>query len=287
MKKLLNIILVTFAGVLLFSSCDINDPIVFKQEDAFVAFPSSSGVVSEQGAVIAIPVMVTAVPGSPAVTVDFEFSAEGLDNPAVEGVDFEILNESKTLSYPNGWGYDTIRVKTIDNSDFTGNKSVNILLSSNSQGYSTGANDQYTLTVKDDEHPLGKWIGTFSVEAKSYGSPGAWDEAWTVTSEPDPADVSKLILTGIAYGNLPISATVDLDAMTITIAAGADVGDGYGYGNILLYVGDENLNLNKSVPIVGEISDDGSIHIDFLGEAMTGDYDGYVWDVFDTYWTLQ
>ncbi|MEZ5019664.1 MAG: hypothetical protein R2756_06020 [Bacteroidales bacterium] len=32
--------------------------------------------------------------------------------------------------------------------------------------------------------PLKPWIGTYDVLAVSYGSPGAWDEEWVVTTRP-------------------------------------------------------------------------------------------------------
>jgi hypothetical protein len=96
------------------------------------------------------------------------------------------------------------------------------------------------VTFIDDEHPLKNWIGTYSVAAASYGNPGAWDEAWTATTESVEGDLSSLsitINTG-SGGGTSFLATLDTDDMTITIAPGTDVGDVYGYGSTLWYVGD-------------------------------------------------
>ncbi len=55
----------------IFTSCK-NDPIMFDKSKTFVAFTSSSASVVENENALDIPVMVAGVPGSPAVTVNFE-----------------------------------------------------------------------------------------------------------------------------------------------------------------------------------------------------------------------
>lgn len=258
--------------------------IMYDSSKNHVAFIQSQVNIAEEGGQVAIPVMVAAMVGDPALTVSFEIDAE--QSVAVNGTDFNINTDPMTLNFPNGWGYDTIWLTPIDNDEFGGNISFVIRLNSNSQNYQFGAQDSIICTIVDNEHPLGQWIGTYNVEARSYGSPGAWDEAWTVTTSPDPDDVSKLIFQGVAgWGDGSFAASFDLENMTVTIPAGTAIGTAYGY-KISIWVGDEDLNLDKTKPIVGEISEDGSMHIDYVGEEISeGTYAGYIWDVFDTYWT--
>ncbi len=282
MKNKLNLLYILLAlGLLL--ACE-SEPVMYDASKNHVAFVSGSASVGEEVTSPApVPVIVTAMLNSPSITVDFEVDAD--QSVAVEGVDFNIANDSKTLSFSDGWGYDTIWVQPIDNDEFGGNISFVVKLTANSKSYPFGALDSAIVTIVDNEHPLGKWLGTYSVDAKSYGSPGAWDEAWTVSTSPDPDDVTKIIFDNIAGGTNPISGTVDLDAMSITFAAGTNIGDSYGYGDIIMYYGNPDLTVDKSLPIVGTIYEDGSIVVDNWGHEMTGDNAGWVWDVFHTYWT--
>ncbi len=286
MKKYIykSIMFVLALGV--FAACE-SDPVMFDSSKSFVAFEDKTADVQESPdeAVVQIPVTVGAVPGSPSVTVDFEVSE---DDSAIEGEDFEILNDSRSLTFDEGFGTEYILVKAIDNDEFTGDKNFSIQLTGNSENYPLGSVSSVAVTVVDDEHPLAQWIGTYSVEALSYGNPGPWDEAWgNVQTKPNPDDVNALLISGIGGGPKAIVATFDVEEMTITIQPGANVGDAYGYGDVLMYHGNNELVVDEAEPMVGEISEDGSIHIDFIGMVLTGANEGYVWDVFDTYWTKQ
>ena len=272
----------------IFTSCK-NDPIMFDSSKTFVAFTSTSVSVVENENALDIPVMVAGVPGSPAVTVNFEVKTEGIANPAVEGTDFTILS-SGSVDFPDGSGMVNITIHPIDNGVFTGDKSFELVLTSNSKNYPTGAENVITVTLKDNEHPLAKWIGTYSVSAVSYYSPGQYDELWSVTTEPDPNDVNKLIITGVgAPGSGPLKATINLEEMSITLAPGQVLGDVYGYGSISVYKGtDAGDNIIQDQPLVGVIQDDGTIKIDLWGELITdGQNAGLLWDVFNTTWTKQ
>ena len=285
MKKIINRITFVLAAVMLLVSCEA-DYIMFDSSKTFVAFPSEATTILETGGQVAIPVYVVALEGSPAITVDFDFDATDLPNAAVEDVDFTLINDSKTLSFSDGWGFDTIWIQPIDNDIFEGNKAINIVLQSNSQDYQFGALSSNALTIIDDEHPLKSWIGSYTVEAASYGSPGAWDEAWTISTASVPGDLSSLQITinSTPYGGPgdPFLASIDTDAMTITIAPGTEIGDCYGYGSSLWYVGDF-ASLDTESPLVGTIEADGTIRIDEVAVWLT-DYD-YYWDAFNTTWT--
>jgi len=198
------------------------------------------------------------------------------------------VNSSNTLDVSAGWGYDTIWIQPIDNDIFTGNLTLIINLTSNTQSYPFGVTNSHDLTIVDDEHPLGKWIGSFSVSAVDYSSYFG-PETWAVTTAPDPADVNNLIVTGIGSGYsefTPVTGVVDLDAKTITFSSGSEIGTHSAYGGPLaIYLGDQAGNLYEE-PIVGEIKDDGSIYVDLLGILFVGGVnEGLVWGVYETTWT--
>lgn len=282
--KLLYIVMMAF----IFTSCK-NDPIMFDQSKTFVAFPVSTAAVAENENALDIPVMVAGIPGGPAVTVNFEVRTEGIDHPAIEGTDFTILSAG-SVDFPDGSGMANITIHPIDNDLFTGNKSFELVITSNSKNYPTGAESVTTITLKDNEHPLSKWIGTYAVAAVSYGSPGEWDEGWLVTTEPDPDDVNKILISGVgAEGSGPIKATLNLEEMSITLSPGQLLGDVYGYGTIAVYKGsDAGDDVILDEPLIGVIQDDGTINIDLWGHLITdGDYAGSLWDVFNTTWTKQ
>jgi hypothetical protein len=287
MKNTYKLLYIVMMAVI-FTSCK-NDPIMFDKSKTFVAFTSSSASVMENENALDIPVMVAAVPGSPAVTVNFEVRTDGIANPAVEGTDFTIVSAG-SVDFPEGTGMVNITIHPIDNNVFTGNKSFELVLTSNSKNYPTGAENVILVTLKDNEHPLAKWIGTYNVAAVSYSKPGVYDEAWTVTTEPDPNDVTKLLISGVGKeGSGPIKATISLEEMSITLAPGQSIGDVYGYGNIVVYKGtDAGDGVIQDQPLIGVIQDDGTIKIDLWGEYITdGQYANSLWDVFNTTWTKQ
>jgi hypothetical protein len=261
---------------------------MFDSSKNFVAFSAKTTSIKEQGGKVGIPVIVTALPNSPAVTVTFDFDIEGIgEQAAVEGTDYALVNDSKTLSFPNGWGYDTIWIQPIDNEIFTGNKMFNVKLISNSVNYQFGASNINGVTLIDDEHPLKNWLGTYTVDAQSYGNPENWDEVWTVSTEPDPKDVTILLVTILStpYGGPgeKFPAAFDTEAMTITIAPSQFVGSIYGYADGMNMVhSDYNNFTDPDAPIVGTIEADGTIKIDELG--MMHSTAGWVWDAFNTTW---
>jgi hypothetical protein len=264
---------------------------LFDTADSFVAYTSSASSAAEEGGPVGIPVLVTAESSAPSVSVSFEFDEA---STAVEGEHFSLMNSSNTLDVSQGWGYDTIWIQPIDNDLFTGNLDLIINLTSNTQNYPFGVMKSHTLTIVDNEHPLGNWIGTFSVSAVDYASYFG-PETWTVTTAADPADVNNLIVTGIGhdpsigsgYSDIySITGVVDPDAKTITFSAGSEIGIHATYsGPLAIYLGDDAGNLYEE-PIVGEIRDDGSIYVDVLGIQFVGGLnEGLRWGVFETTWT--
>ena len=287
-RKLLFIIVV----VAIFASCK-NEIIIFDSSKTFVAFTSSALTVQESADVLNVPVMVAALNGSPALTVSFDIVSDEEARPAVEGVDFTVTPDG-TVNFAEGSGIINLQVHPIDNDQFTGDKSFKIVIISNSANYNTGAQSIITVVLKDDEHPLAKWIGTYDVAAASYGNPGAWDEAWVVTTEPDPDDVNNLLVYGVgSEGSGPLVGVVNTDDMTITFSSGQPLGEAYGdlgigAYNLGVYKGTDTGDIIPDEPLVGVIEEDGTIQVDLWGHMIDeGSYNGYIWDVFNTTWTKQ
>lgn len=263
--------------------------LTFDQDRAFVAFTDASGSLVENATENHTLEIYYASTTTANVSVTLQFDAAGIDNPAVEGVDFTVVS-SKTVSFANNL-VQVVEIQAIDNAIQDRDKSVNITMVGDggvNLGMAGSANASYLLTIVDDEHPLAKWIGTYNVDADSYGDvlngepEGSWDEAWEVTTSPVAGDETKLSMVGIAYGDLPVIVSVDLDAMSITFPAGADTGEGYGYGPVLIWRG--NYQYVEEADVVGTIHGDGSITVDLLSMVLP-DYDYAVWDAFNTTWT--
>jgi len=132
---------------------------------------------------------------------------------------------------------------------------------------------------------MGPWVGSYTVDAASYGSPGDWDEVWQVTTELNPDDpLNSILMNGIGGGDAPVAAFIDPDAGTITIPAGQHCGDAYGYGNTGVLFGNTDLTVESGVDLTGTADPEtGTILVDNWGhQLLEGDFAGYVWDVFNT-----
>jgi hypothetical protein len=271
-------------------SCEERD-LTFDQNNAFIAFRDTSGSMSEKSREVHDIELYYASRTTAAISVTVETDTTGIEKPAVEGLDFNIVS-SRTFSFESELVH-MLEIESIDNDLKEGNKSVNInLIGDNGTpvGMAGGKNAAYMLTIMDDEHPLARWIGTYDVYADSYGDvlngepDGAWDETWEVTTSAVAYDDNKLSIVGIGGGSLPVIATIDLDSMTITLPGGADVGgDGYGFDEALIWRGDYD-NVEEA-DVVGFIQNDGSIAIDLLTMIVTDDTGIYIWDSFNTSWT--
>lgn len=257
-------------GAIVFASCEKNDPILFQNEDSFVAFEGTAGSVVEATVVDGVPVeneieikvMVVTLNSTP-VTVDFEFSTEGIANPAIENEAFVLLNDSKTLSFPDGWGYASIRIRTIDDDIFTGNRAVNIKLTGNSAGYDLGRESTYRLTVVDNEHPLNIVLGSYSVEGVSYfyGDFSTTIETSAIEGNLEQVEfkLNQLLIGWGVPDDYMVIADVDLDEMTFNIETGQEYPT-FGYGPFVLSAFDLDWeDVDDGEYITGTIDEDGNI----------------------------
>ncbi len=287
------------AIIIIIQGCQKEYPIVFDRSASVVGFSKSTLTIKENGGDGVVNIYLGAMTGMAATDVSVEVSVEGIPNPAVEGTDFTIPSKN----VPAGVGETAITITPVDNNLFQGNKQFKLIIKSNSKSYPISAQNTMIITITDDEHPLKAWIGTYKVNAVSYGNPGNWDELWTVTTTPVDGKLNQLYITGFGYGStVNAIATLDLAALTITINSGQDLGEAYGpdNGTVRLYFGTADIidillaqaEVNSSMllaaeafKITGTLEQDGTIHIDKMGMILT-DFN-WCWDVFNTTWTKQ
>lgn len=189
-----------------FSSCS-NDLPEFNDADAFVALRQSTATMGETSGENEVTVMLTSLGGKEG-SVDFEIVPDETV-PAVEGTDFEIVNETKTLTFTKDVNVQTIKIKVIDNSVYTGDKRFTINLV-NAKGVKIGAEKSVVVTIEDDEHPLAFMLGTYAAKGPGYFDDGETVD-WVVKIAKDDADVSKVWISNMVPdgSNTPIYGTVN------------------------------------------------------------------------------
>lgn len=300
MKKYIFILSIIFVTLIFFTGCEKQYPIKFDSATTVVGFSKTTLSVIENGTGGSVNIYLGAKTGTASTDVTVAISTDGISAPAIEGTDFTL--SSKSISV--GVGETPISVTPINNDVLEGNKMFKLIITSNSQGYQIADQDTLLVTLIDDEHPLKPWIGTYKVNAASYGKPGAWDEEWTVTVSAVADNLDQLQFVGLGNGStIPAIATFDKTNMTISFTSGQPVGPAYGSGNgaVSLYYGTADiigqlllgetitaamLTASSSLNITGTIDDtNGAIQVDKMALILT-DYDA-VWDVFNTTWTKQ
>lgn len=257
---------------------------MFDSSMNLVGFSSSSLVIREDASGAAT-LYLGAATGTESTTVTLSVDTVGLGKSAAkEGIDFNLSSKS----VPVNVGETEVTITPVNNDVFTGDKKFYLVIAGNSLNYKISTQKRLLVTISDDEHPLKAWIGIYSVAAASYGDPGNWDESWTVVTAPVEGDVTKLSLTGIGSPSAnPIYAVLDIDALTITITKGQNIGDVYGYGDVEIYYGFDDLTLDQNVDLTGTLDVDGTILIDNWGDLVKDSTGDWVWDVFNTTWTKQ
>ncbi len=264
MKKI-KYIIIGMIGVLLFASCE-EDQILFKDSMSAVGFYGSSANVMEKDAAgaggnsVVVQFLVTTVATSPACDITFEIDTEGISNPAVEGVDFEVI-PTRNVSVSAGGGYYDLTITAIDNDEFdvNGNKSFRLKVVSNSLGYDLASESAITITITDDDHPLGWMFGDYAV-ATTETANGSTSHSGKIASVEDETTKIKFYgMAGAAYGPALedpyfILGTVNDEQTTVTIAAG-QAWDSWGYGPVELTAWeDDNGEGEESDVLVGTIT---------------------------------
>lgn len=178
------------AGAVALASCDKNEPNVFDDKDAFVAFDAVSVTYAEDyskdGATFKLPVTLASVKGLEE-TVKFEVSAPE-QKGAVAGVNYELLTTTGVLSFNAENRTQYIEFKTKTDGEYTGDLKFTVKLLP-SETLPVGSESECTVTISDIDHPLTFMLGSYTATGVNY-----WNgpTTWTMTFYKDAEDDHKV-----------------------------------------------------------------------------------------------
>ena len=172
------------------ASCDKNEPNVFDDKDAFVAFDAVSVSYNEdysnEGATFKIPVTLASVKGLEE-TVKFEIVTPE-QKAAVAGVNYELVTTTGVLSFDAEHRTQYIEFKTMPDGEYTGDLKFSVKLLE-SETLAVGSESECTVTICDIDHPLTFMLGSYTATGVNY-----WNGpvTWTMTFYKDAEDDHKV-----------------------------------------------------------------------------------------------
>lgn len=270
------------AGAVALASCDKNEPNVFDDKDAFVAFDAVSVTYAEDyskdGATFKIPVTLASVKGLEE-TVKFEVSSPE-EKGAVEGVNYELLSTTGVLSFNAENRTQYIEFKTKTDGEYTGDLKFIVKLLP-SETLPVGSESECTVTISDIDHPLTFILGDFTASGTDY-----WDgpASWTITIHKDATDDHKVWIDNL-FNNpgwidprCRFYGVVNDEKTTITIPFGQEAEYKHSNGMPLILLGlDNDLYGHDTGSVDVSISVDGAnVSLDF------GDEYGFWTQIKDT-----
>ena len=178
------------AGAFALASCDKNEPTVFDDKDAFVAFDAVSVTYAEDysndGATFRIPVTLASVKGLEE-TVKFEIVTPD-EKAAVAGVNYELVTTTGVLSFNAENRTQYIEFKTKTDGEYTGDLKFSVKLLP-SETLPVGSESECTVTISDIDHPLTFMLGAYTATGVNY-----WNgpTTWTMTFYKDAEDDHKV-----------------------------------------------------------------------------------------------
>lgn len=195
------------AAALALASCS-NDQPEFNDKDAFVSFTGSSASIDENKGTLQIPVLLSSLHGMDG-QVDFDITPAATAG-AVEGTNFTVANSSRTLTFTKDANVQNIEINVIDLAGkFTGDLAFTVTLK-NPQGVNLGAENTFTVTITDLDHPLAFMLGSFTAKGESQFD---GDTEWTIQIEKDASDVNKVWIKNLvpdgSSPNSPVYGTVN------------------------------------------------------------------------------
>lgn len=178
MKKIL-IYTALFVGLFAAVSCDKNQPPVFDDANAFVAFDKASfsideAIIDENGDILPqteklrLPVTLGSVKGL-AETVKFTVA----DGTAKAGVNFNLLTTSGTLSFDAQNRTQYIEFEVLYYEEYTGDLKFTVELAP-TDNVALGLASKCTVTVGDVDHPLTDLLGTYRATSSIDARTNPW-----------------------------------------------------------------------------------------------------------------
>ena len=260
------------AGAAVLASCDKNEPNVFDDKDAFVAFDAVSVTYAEDyskdGATFKIPVTLASVKGLEE-TVKFEIVTPE-KKAAIAGVNYELVTTTGVLSFNAENRTQYIEFKTLADGQYTGDLNFTVKLLP-TETLPVGSESECTVTVSDIDHPLTFILGDFTATGEDY-----WDgmSTWTITIHKDAEDDHKVWFDNL--GNNPgwidsstrFYGVVNEEKTSINIPFGQEAEYTYSNGKPLILLGldaDENDYDTGSVDVAINV-DGAKVSLDFGDE---------------------
>ena len=229
------------AGAFALASCDKNEPNVFDDKDAFVAFDAVSVTYAEDyskdGATFKIPVTLASVKGVEE-TVKFEVVTPE-QKGAVAGANFELVTTTGVLSFDAEKRTQYIEFKTMADGEYTGDLKFSVKLLP-SETLPVGSESECTVTISDIDHPLTFILGSYTATGEKYGTGVI---SWTMTLLKDAEDDHKVWIDNIFANDgwkgsdTMFYGIVSDDHTTINIPFGQESEYTYSNGNHIQLLG--------------------------------------------------
>jgi hypothetical protein len=256
------------AGAFALASCDKNEPNVFDDKDAFVAFDAVSVTYAEDyskdGATFKIPVTLASVKGVEE-TVKFEVVTPE-QKGAVAGVNFELVTTTGVLSFDAEKRTQYIEFKTMTDGEYTGDLKFSVKLLP-SETLPVGSESECTVTISDIDHPLTFMLGSYTAEGVNY-----WNgpTTWTMTFYKDAEDDHKVWIDNLfekeswAADDTRYYGIVSDDNTTLNIPFGQESEYKYSNGKPVTLLGFDGANGYDTGSVDAKIIIDGAkVTIDF------------------------
>jgi len=284
--KNLNYIIVLLAFVTFFS-CE-QENILFTEDMANAGFYGESASMLELDKdmsgkdTLVVQIQVMATKNSPSCNVTYDVDNSWYQeingkyytisdgdttqvNPATEGVDFNIISD-KSVTISEGYGYASVVIVAIDNNDYDplGNKVFKLKVTGNSLDYNLSSESVMTVSITDDDHPLGWLFGSYIANVTETAN-GSSAHPITISGVDGETDKVKIYgMGGQQYGPplkdpYYILGTVSEDYSKMTIMAGQEW-ETWGYGPTILTVWEDDNGEGEEVDkLLGTISTDGGV----------------------------
>lgn len=238
MKSLYTYIGAVLAAASILASCDKNEPSKFNDKNAFVAFDKTSLTLSEGSEdVLKIPVTLASVAGLEE-TIKFEVK-EPEKKAAKQGVNFELLTKSGTLSFNAENRTRYIEVKAIPDGEYTGDLQFSVVIYG-TETIKLGSENTCTVTLNDVDHPLGFMLGAYTATGVSYFN---GPSTWTMTFFKDADDDHKVWIDNLfqndsfAGADTRYYGIVNEDLTSLNIPFGQESEYKYSSGNPITLLG--------------------------------------------------
>lgn len=161
------------------------------QHETFATFDAVSFGVDETVGQVKVPVSIYNPTGS-----EIQITLKAVDGKAVEGVDYEVVSPtSGILTFSGDQTTQEITVNITDYSgEFTGAKDFKLVIESATAGVSVGNYNTASFNIKDLDHPLSKYIGTWEGTMVGMFQSGSWPTSFTIAADEDDQTFTKLII---------------------------------------------------------------------------------------------